>query len=118
MAYVQIAGVPPQTTFYAAPIGLLAFAIFGKSLQLVVAVSAIIATMPLTSTWTINYTGLPGDQPSPITDIPADNCRFTLTGLTNYSWHTISLATDPAWLSDTITTMPTDHFNYLRVMWK
>jgi high affinity sulfate transporter 1 len=37
--------VPPQTAFYAAPIGLLAFAIFGTSRQLVVAVSAIIATM-------------------------------------------------------------------------
>jgi sulfate permease, SulP family len=45
MAYAQIAGVPPQTAFYAAPIGLLAFAIFGTSHQLVVAVSAIIASM-------------------------------------------------------------------------
>jgi sulfate permease, SulP family len=45
MAYAQIAGVPPQTAFYAAPIGLLAFAVFGTSRQLVVAVSAIIATM-------------------------------------------------------------------------
>ena len=45
MAYAQIAGVPPQTAFYAAPIGLLAFAIFGTSRQLVVAVSAVIATM-------------------------------------------------------------------------
>jgi hypothetical protein len=34
MAYAQIAGVPPQTAFYAAPIGLLAFAIFGSSRQL------------------------------------------------------------------------------------
>ena len=45
MAYAQIAGMPPQTAFYAAPIGLLAFAIFGSSRQLVVAVSAAIATM-------------------------------------------------------------------------
>ena len=45
MAYAQIAGVPPQAAFYAAPIGLLAFAIFGTSRQLVVAVSAVIATM-------------------------------------------------------------------------
>jgi high affinity sulfate transporter 1 len=45
MAYAQIAGMPPQTAFYAAPIGLLMFAIFGTSRQLVVAVSAIIATM-------------------------------------------------------------------------
>ena len=45
MAYAQIAGVPPETAFYAAPIGLLAFAIFGSSRQLVVAVSAVIASM-------------------------------------------------------------------------
>ena len=45
MAYAEIAGMPPQTVFYAAPIGLLAFAIFGTSRQLIVAVSAIIATM-------------------------------------------------------------------------
>ncbi len=45
MAYAQIAGMPPQTAFYAAPIGLLLYAIFGTSRQLVVAVSAAIATM-------------------------------------------------------------------------
>jgi SulP family sulfate permease len=45
MAYAQIAGMPPQAAFYAAPIGLLLYAIFGSSRQLVVAVSAAIATM-------------------------------------------------------------------------
>ena len=45
MAYAEIAGMPPQTAFYAAPIGLLMYAIFGTSRQLVVAVSATIATM-------------------------------------------------------------------------
>jgi SulP family sulfate permease len=45
MAYAQIAGVPPQAAFYAAPVGLLAFAVFGSSRQLVVAVSAAIASM-------------------------------------------------------------------------
>lgn len=45
MAYAEIAGVPPQAAFYAAPIGLLLFAIFGSSRQLVVAVSAAIAAM-------------------------------------------------------------------------
>ena len=45
MAYAQIAGVPPQAAFYAAPIGLLLFAVFGTSRQLVVAVSAAIASM-------------------------------------------------------------------------
>jgi sulfate permease, SulP family len=45
MAYAEIAGMPPQTAFYAAPIGLLMYAVFGTSQQLVVAVSAVIATM-------------------------------------------------------------------------
>ena len=45
MAYAEIAGMPPQTAFYAAPIGLMMYAIFGTSRQLVVAVSAAIATM-------------------------------------------------------------------------
>jgi high affinity sulfate transporter 1 len=45
MAYAEIAGMPPQTAFYAAPIGLLMYAVFGTSRQLVVAVSAVIATM-------------------------------------------------------------------------
>ena len=45
MAYAQIAGMPPQAAFYAAPIGLLLFAILGSSRQLIVAVSAAIATM-------------------------------------------------------------------------
>ena len=76
------------------------------------------ATLPLTTTWTINYVGLPGDQPSPITGIPADTRLFTLTGLTNYTWYTITLATDPPWLSNTVTTMPTDHFIYLPAIWK
>src|SRR5512138_3882460 len=45
MAYAEIAGMPPQTAFYAAPIGLLMYSMFGTSRQLVVAVSAAIATM-------------------------------------------------------------------------
>jgi len=45
MAYAQLAGMPPQAAFYAAPIGLLLFAIFGTSRQLVVAVSSAVAVM-------------------------------------------------------------------------
>jgi high affinity sulfate transporter 1 len=45
MAYAQIAGLPPQSAFYAAPIGLLAFALLGSSRQLVVAMSAAIASI-------------------------------------------------------------------------
>jgi len=45
MAYAQIAGMPPETAFYAAPIGLLAYALLGTSRQLVVAVSSTIAVL-------------------------------------------------------------------------
>ena len=45
MAYAELAGVPPQAAFYAAPVGLILYAIFGTSRQLVVAVSSVIAVM-------------------------------------------------------------------------
>jgi high affinity sulfate transporter 1 len=45
MAYAQLAGVPPETAFYAAPAGLILYAIFGTSRQLVVAVSSAVAVM-------------------------------------------------------------------------
>ena len=45
MAYAELAGMPPEAAFYAAPIGLILYAIFGSSKQLVVAVSAAIAVM-------------------------------------------------------------------------
>ena len=45
MAYAQLAGVPAETAFYAAPIALLAYAVLGSSRQLVVAVSSAVAIM-------------------------------------------------------------------------
>ena len=45
MAYAELAGMPPETAFYAAPIGLLAYAVLGSSRQLVVAVSSAVAIM-------------------------------------------------------------------------
>ena len=45
MACAQIAAVPHQVAFYAAPTQLLVFAIVGSSRQPIVAVSAAIATM-------------------------------------------------------------------------
>jgi sulfate permease, SulP family len=51
MAYAQLAGVPPQAAFYAAPAALLLYAFLGSSRQLVVAVSSAIA---ITSAATIS----------------------------------------------------------------
>jgi high affinity sulfate transporter 1 len=59
MAYAEIAGMPPQTAFYAAPIGLLMYAIFGTSRQLVVAVSATIATMSAAAVGPLAAAGSP-----------------------------------------------------------
>ena len=53
-------------------------------------------TLPITTTWTIDYIGPIGDQAPPITGIPGDTRTYALTGLTNYTWYTFTLTTDPA----------------------
>ena len=59
MAYAELAGMPPETAFYAAPAGLLLYAIFGTSRQLVVAVSSAVAVM---SASIIGVLAAPGSQ--------------------------------------------------------
>ena len=73
-------------------------------------------SLPPTTTWTIDYVGSPGDQPPPITGLPADTRRFILSGLTNYTWYTITLATDPSFLTDTVTAIPTDRMSFLPII--
>ena len=73
-------------------------------------------TLPVTSTWQISYTGPPGDQTSPITGIINDTRAYTLTGLTNYAWYTVTLSVmldSMPILTDTMTVMPTDLLVYL-----
>lgn len=57
MAYAEIAGMPPETAFYAAPIGLLAYALLGTSRQLVVAVSSTIAVLSASTVALLAPTG-------------------------------------------------------------
>jgi MFS superfamily sulfate permease-like transporter len=45
VAYAQIAGVPPQYAYYAAPVALTAYAIFGTSKQLVVGATSAVAIL-------------------------------------------------------------------------
>lgn len=45
VAYAQIAGVPPQNAFYAAPIALLVYAIFGSSRNLIVGATSAAAIL-------------------------------------------------------------------------
>lgn len=69
------------------------------------------ASLPLTATWTINYSGPTGDQPSPITGLPEPTRTYALTGLTNYTLYTVTLYAmldDMPILTDTVTRMPTD----------
>ena len=64
MAYAQLAGMPPETAFYAAPVALLAYAVLGSSRQLVVAVSSAIAIMsaatiaPLAAAGSVEYAAM------------------------------------------------------------
>jgi hypothetical protein len=78
-------------------------------------------TLPVTSTWEIRYDGPAGDQPSPITGLPAPSRAYTLTGLTNYTQYAITLTSivDSApFLTGTVAVMPTDIFIHLPVVIK
>jgi len=59
MAYAELAGMPPETIFYAAPAALLLYAIFGTSRQLVVVVSSVQAVMSYSIVSALVPTGTP-----------------------------------------------------------
>lgn len=75
--------------------------------------------LPASSTWQISYDGPPGDQPSPITDLPGSTRAHTLTGLMNYVPYIVTLNAmldgSPV-LTDTVTVMPTDILIFLPVV--
>jgi hypothetical protein len=81
-------------------------------------------TLPAGSTWKLAYDGPTGDQASPITGIISPTRAYTLTGLTNDTWYTATLnamLTGEAFLTDTLSLMPTDapdHFVYLPLVLK
>ncbi len=73
-------------------------------------------SLPLTSTWQIDYAGPPGDQIPPITGIGSATRAYTLTGLANYSLYTVTLNAmlgSTPFLTDTVQAMPTDMRTYL-----
>jgi hypothetical protein len=73
-------------------------------------------TLPPTSTWQIDYGSQTGTAYLPITSIISPTRAYTLTGLTNYVWYTVTLNAmldaSPI-LIDTVRVMPTDRFVYL-----
>jgi hypothetical protein len=65
--------------------------------------------LPANSTWQISYAGIPGDQPSPITGISNSTRAYLLTGLTNYTWYTITLnamVNNAPIMTDAVSVMP------------
>jgi len=73
-------------------------------------------TLPISTTWRISYQGTAGDEISPITGVISTTRAYSLTGLTNYEWYTITLSglvEETEILSDTVMVMPTDILAYL-----
>ncbi|WP_163988483.1 SulP family inorganic anion transporter [Pyxidicoccus caerfyrddinensis] len=59
MAYAELAGLPPTAAFYAAPAGLVLYALFGSSRQLIVAVSAAVAVLSAATVGALAAAGSP-----------------------------------------------------------
>lgn len=59
MAYAELAGLPPTAAFYAAPAGLVLYALFGSSRQLIVAVSAAVAVLSAATVGALAQAGSP-----------------------------------------------------------
>ncbi len=79
-------------------------------------------TLPSTATWRIDYTGGPtGDQLPPITNLPNSTRQYSLTGLPNYIWYSITLNAmldgSPI-LTDTANAMATDRLVFLPIVLK
>ncbi len=73
--------------------------------------------LPATSTWRLAWENDTGDALAPAAEIPTHTVRsHTLSGLTNYSWYTVTLnglLDATPFLTDTVRVMPTDRMIYL-----
>ena len=72
--------------------------------------------LPLISTWRIDYTSQAGTAYLPVTGIVSSTYTYTLTGLTDYVWYTVTLNAmldSTRFLTDTVRVMPTDRLVYL-----
>ena len=68
------------------------------------------------TTWRIDYYTQTVTAPVSITDILSPTRAYTLTGLTNYAWYTVTLNAmlgSTPFLTDTVRVMPADRFVYL-----
>ncbi|MDY7076151.1 MAG: hypothetical protein SXV54_04415, partial [Chloroflexota bacterium] len=76
-------------------------------------------TLPATSTWQIDYQSQTGTLYTPVTGIISPTRAYTLTGLTNYVWYTVTLngmLGSASFLADTVRVMPTDISVYLPLL--
>jgi chitodextrinase len=74
------------------------------------------ATLPVTVAWEIDYQSQTGTVYLPISGIISPTRAYTLTGLTNYTFYTVTLNAmleSTPFLTDTVRVMPTDIFVYL-----
>jgi parallel beta-helix repeat protein len=65
--------------------------------------------LPAASTWRIAYDGPAGDEPPPITGIVSPTRAYTLTGLTDGAWYTVTLNAmldNAPFLTDTVHLKP------------
>ena len=77
--------------------------------------------LPVTSTWRIDYTSGTGTAYLPITGVISSTRTYSLTGLTNYAWYTVTLNAmldSTPFLTDTVRVMPTDRLVYLPLVAK
>ncbi|MFQ6100384.1 MAG: DUF2961 domain-containing protein [Anaerolineae bacterium] len=77
---------------------------------------AVNATLPVTSSWHIDYYSQTVTSALSITDIISPSRAYTLTGLSNGTWYTVTLSAmleSSAFLTDTVRAMPAGIFVYL-----
>lgn len=77
--------------------------------------------LPVTTTWRIETYSQTASAPITFTGIASPTRAYSLTGLTSYVWHTVTLnaVLDSApSLTDTVRVMPTDKLVYLPVVMK
>jgi len=76
-------------------------------------------TPPVTSTWRIDYYSRTVASTVSFTGITNTTRAYTLAGLTNYAWYTVTLNAmlgSTPFLTDTVRVMPTDRFVYLPII--
>jgi hypothetical protein len=77
--------------------------------------------LPPTSTWRITFYSETIPSPVVRTGIVSPTRVYTLTGLANYEWYTVTLDAmvgGTSWMSDTVAVMPTDIFVHLPLILK